>query len=375
MITFQRAIYGTDVAPRTSTLLPDRGPAVVPRRARGHRGRVGGASSPSPCRRSTAPTSTSPRRCRRRGSHRRRRRVEVVPHLDRTGELAQGAARPAPAAANYEEFQALHGIDVTVEQGETRRHPRPQRLGQVDAAEVHRRHPHPTTGEVRVRGRLASLLELGAGFHPDLTGRENVYINAAFYGMGRKEIDRVFDDIVEFAELAQFIDEPVKHYSSGMYVRLGFAVAVNLDPDVLLVDEVLAVGDEAFQVQVPEPDQAVPGRGPHDRVRHPRRRDRPPDLRPGARARPRPADPRRRAGQGDPRVPRAPPRPARREGGAGAGRRPPARSRRARSPRPRGQPPSPAARASRSPSRSSSTPRSRSPSPCSTSRSATATGR
>ncbi len=107
----------------------------------------------------------------------------------------------------------------------------------------------PTTGEVRVRGRLASLLELGAGFHPDLTGRENVYINAAFYGMGRKEIDRVFDDIVEFAELAQFIDEPVKHYSSGMYVRLGFAVAVNLDPDVLLVDEVLAVGDEAFQVK------------------------------------------------------------------------------------------------------------------------------
>ena len=100
-----------------------------------------------------------------------------------------------------------------------------------------------------MRGRLASLLELGAGFHPDLTGRENVYINAAFYGMGRKEIDRVLDDIVEFAELAQFIDEPVKHYSSGMYVRLGFAVAVNLDPDVLLVDEVLAVGDEAFQVK------------------------------------------------------------------------------------------------------------------------------
>ena len=107
----------------------------------------------------------------------------------------------------------------------------------------------PTSGEVRVRGRLASLLELGAGFHPDLTGRENVYINASFYGMRRKEVDRVFDDIVSFSDLAQFIDEPVKHYSSGMYVRLGFAVAVNLDPDVLLVDEVLAVGDEVFQAK------------------------------------------------------------------------------------------------------------------------------
>ncbi len=100
-----------------------------------------------------------------------------------------------------------------------------------------------------MRGRLASLLELGAGFHPDLTGRENVFINAAFLGMPRKEIAARFDDIVDFAGLEQFIDEPVKHYSSGMYVRLGFAVAVNLDPDVLLVDEVLAVGDEVFQLK------------------------------------------------------------------------------------------------------------------------------
>jgi ABC-2 type transport system ATP-binding protein len=105
----------------------------------------------------------------------------------------------------------------------------------------------PTTGQIQLRGRLASLLELGAGFHPELTGRENVYINAAFLGISRKEIEKRFDAIVDFAELDQFIDEPVKHYSSGMYVRLGFAVAVNLDPDVLLVDEVLAVGDEVFQ--------------------------------------------------------------------------------------------------------------------------------
>ncbi len=107
----------------------------------------------------------------------------------------------------------------------------------------------PTSGEVRLRGRLASLLELGAGFHPELTGRENVFINASFLGISRREITKKFDDIVEFAELAQFIDEPVKHYSSGMYVRLGFAVAVNLDPDILLVDEVLAVGDEVFQLK------------------------------------------------------------------------------------------------------------------------------
>jgi ABC-2 type transport system ATP-binding protein len=150
---------------------------------------------------------------------------------------------------NYEEFQALHGIDVTIEQGETLGILGHNGSGKSTLLKCIAGILTPTTGEVRVRGRLASLLELGAGFHPDLTGRENVYINAAFYGMGRKEIDRVLDDIVEFAELAQFIDEPVKHYSSGMYVRLGFAVAVNLDPDVLLVDEVLAVGDEAFQVK------------------------------------------------------------------------------------------------------------------------------
>jgi ABC-type polysaccharide/polyol phosphate transport system ATPase subunit len=150
---------------------------------------------------------------------------------------------------SYEEFEALHAIDVTVEQGETVGILGHNGSGKSTLLKCIAGILTPTTGEVRVRGRLASLLELGAGFHPDLTGRENVYINAAFYGMGRKEIDRVLDDIVDFAELTQFIDEPVKHYSSGMYVRLGFAVAVNLDPDVLLVDEVLAVGDEAFQVK------------------------------------------------------------------------------------------------------------------------------
>ncbi|CAN5707216.1 MAG: ABC transporter ATP-binding protein [Ilumatobacteraceae bacterium] len=149
----------------------------------------------------------------------------------------------------YEEFQALKAIDLRIEQGETIGILGHNGSGKSTLLKCIAGILTPTEGEVWARGRVASLLELGAGFHPDLTGRENVYINAAFYGMGRKRIDAIFDEIVAFAELAQFIDEPVKHYSSGMYVRLGFAVAVHLDPDVLLVDEVLAVGDEAFQVK------------------------------------------------------------------------------------------------------------------------------
>jgi ABC-2 type transport system ATP-binding protein len=107
----------------------------------------------------------------------------------------------------------------------------------------------PTSGAIFQRGRLAALLELGAGFHPELTGRENVYLNASFLGLSRKQTDAAFDDIVAFAELEQFIDTEVKFYSSGMLVRLGFAVAVHVEPDVLLIDEVLAVGDEAFQAK------------------------------------------------------------------------------------------------------------------------------
>ena len=105
----------------------------------------------------------------------------------------------------------------------------------------------PTAGEVVVRGKLAGLLELGAGFQQDLTGRENIYLNGSLLGMSKREVDAVFDDIVDFSELEEFIDSQVKFYSSGMYVRLGFAVAVNVDPDVLVIDEVLAVGDERFQ--------------------------------------------------------------------------------------------------------------------------------
>ncbi len=107
----------------------------------------------------------------------------------------------------------------------------------------------PTQGEVRTHGRISSLLELGAGFHPDLSGRENVFLNAAILGIPREDVQKRFDHIVDFAGLKEFIDMPVKHYSSGMYVRLGFSVAIEMNPDILLVDEVLAVGDMAFQMK------------------------------------------------------------------------------------------------------------------------------
>ncbi len=107
----------------------------------------------------------------------------------------------------------------------------------------------PTSGQMEVNGRVGALLELGAGFHPDLTGRENVYLNGAFLGYDKTHMDRIFGDILDFAEMERFIDIPVKHYSSGMYMRLGFSIAIHLQPQLLLVDEILAVGDRAFQMR------------------------------------------------------------------------------------------------------------------------------
>ena len=107
----------------------------------------------------------------------------------------------------------------------------------------------PTSGEVQVHGRISALIELGAGFHPEISGRENVYINGVMLGLSKREVAQRFDEIVEFAELEEFIDAPVRTYSSGMYMRLGFAVAVHVDPDILIVDEVLAVGDEGFSLK------------------------------------------------------------------------------------------------------------------------------
>lgn len=147
----------------------------------------------------------------------------------------------------YEEFWALRDIDLEIEEGETWGLLGHNGSGKSTLLKCVNGILQPTSGRIEVRGRLAALLELGAGFHPDLTGRENVFLNASLLGLHRREIEGRFDEIVDFAELGPFIDNQVKFYSSGMYMRLGFAVAVNTDPDILLVDEVLAVGDESFQ--------------------------------------------------------------------------------------------------------------------------------
>jgi ABC-2 type transport system ATP-binding protein len=149
--------------------------------------------------------------------------------------------------ADAHPFWALQDISFEVEQGHTVGLLGHNGSGKSTLLKCTGGILQPTRGEIRTRGRLASLLELGAGFHPDLTGRENVYLNASILGLSRKDIDARFDDIVGFAELERFIDQQVKHYSSGMYMRLGFSVATNVEPDVLLIDEVLAVGDESFQ--------------------------------------------------------------------------------------------------------------------------------
>src|SRR5580692_3458898 len=147
----------------------------------------------------------------------------------------------------YEEFWALKDVALQVREGETVGILGRNGSGKSTLLKCICGVLQPTAGEVVVRGKLAGLLELGAGFQQDLTGRENIYLNGSLLGMSKKEVDRVFDAIVDFSELEAFIDGAVKFYSSGMYVRLGFAVAVNVDPDILVIDEVLAVGDERFQ--------------------------------------------------------------------------------------------------------------------------------
>jgi ABC-type polysaccharide/polyol phosphate transport system ATPase subunit len=146
-----------------------------------------------------------------------------------------------------EDFWALRDVSFEVPEGITFGLVGENGSGKSTMLKLLARILNPDGGTVAVQGKISALLELGAGFHPELSGRENVYLNGAILGLKHKELERRFDGIVDFAGIGAFIDEPVKNYSSGMYVRLGFSVAINVDPDVLLVDEVLAVGDEAFQ--------------------------------------------------------------------------------------------------------------------------------
>lgn len=149
----------------------------------------------------------------------------------------------------YEERAILNGISFDVEKGEAVGLVGHNGCGKSTLLKLMTKIIYPDSGSIKIQGRISSLLELGAGFHPDMTGRENIYTNASIFGLTKKEIESRIDEIIEFSELEQFIDNPVRTYSSGMYTRLAFSVAINVDADVLLVDEILAVGDAAFQAK------------------------------------------------------------------------------------------------------------------------------
>src|SRR5450631_176646 len=154
---------------------------------------------------------------------------------------------PLPLTPSIEDFWALKDVSFEVKQGDRIGIIGRNGAGKSTLLKILSRITEPTTGSVKIMGRVASLLEVGTGFHPELTGRENIFLNGAILGMGRVEIKKKFDEIVDFAEIEKFLDTPVKRYSSGMYVRLAFAVAAHLEPEILIVDEVLAVGDAQFQ--------------------------------------------------------------------------------------------------------------------------------
>ena len=180
--------------------------------------------------------SSTPARCAKRLSDLFRRR--------RSNGKADGLT---DTQSDESEFWALKDVSFSVQQGEVVGIIGRNGAGKSTLLKILSRVTEPTSGQIRIRGRVASLLEVGTGFHPELTGRENIFLNGAILGMTRAEIKTKFDEIVAFAEVEKFLDTPVKRYSSGMYVRLAFAVAAHLEPEILIVDEVLAVGDYEFQ--------------------------------------------------------------------------------------------------------------------------------
>jgi lipopolysaccharide transport system ATP-binding protein len=175
------------------------------------------------------------------------------------GSDSNGSTYP-PSNGSVEDFWALKDVSFEVKQGDVIGIIGRNGAGKSTLLKILSRITDPTGGRIRIRGRVASLLEVGTGFHPELTGRENIYLNGAILGMSRGEIKAKFDEIVGFAETEKFLDTPVKRYSSGMYVRLAFAVAAHLEPEILIVDEVLAVGDAAFQKKCLGKLQDVAGR-------------------------------------------------------------------------------------------------------------------
>src|SRR5712672_2946617 len=169
---------------------------------------------------------------------------DVIAHKARQLVSRRGAMEADPSR---EQFWALKDVSFEIEQGDRVGIIGRNGAGKSTLLKILSRITDPTTGRIAITGRVASLLEVGTGFHPELTGRENIFLNGAILGMRRAEIRSKFDEIVAFAEIERFLDTPVKRYSSGMYVRLAFAVAAHLEPEILIVDEVLAVGDAAFQ--------------------------------------------------------------------------------------------------------------------------------
>lgn len=179
--------------------------------------------------------------------------------LRRTKNLANGGT--LVAGDSFEEFWALKDVSFEVKRGEVVGIIGRNGAGKSTLLKVLSRITEPSSGRITLNGRVSSLLEVGTGFHPELSGRENIFLNGAILGMSRKEIQAKFDEIVDFAEVERFLDTPVKRYSSGMYVRLAFAVAAHLEPEILIVDEVLAVGDVQFQKKCLGKMQSVAGQG------------------------------------------------------------------------------------------------------------------
>jgi lipopolysaccharide transport system ATP-binding protein len=185
-------------------------------------------------------------------SHQSQERYTALRDLVSNGvkKFAHKIRHPLTASVEdpcHEEFWALRDVDFEIQQGDRVGIIGRNGAGKSTLLKILSRITEPTCGQIKIKGRVSSLLEVGTGFHPELTGRENIFLNGAILGMSKAEISRKFDEIVAFAEVERFLDTPVKRYSSGMYVRLAFAVAANLEPEILIIDEVLAVGDQQFQ--------------------------------------------------------------------------------------------------------------------------------